>query len=45
MTVAENEASSSCDESDDEDLTDGSSSDEDLSDIGKFQVMHLLQLH
>ena len=43
MSAAENEASSSCDEYDDEDLTDGSSSDEDLSDIGELAVVSVLQ--
>uniref|UniRef100_D8QC92 Csf1 N-terminal domain-containing protein n=1 Tax=Schizophyllum commune (strain H4-8 / FGSC 9210) TaxID=578458 RepID=D8QC92_SCHCM len=43
MSAADNEASSSCDESDDEDLTDGSSSDEDLSDIDESQNAKLLR--
>ncbi|KAL1748805.1 hypothetical protein HDZ31DRAFT_59984 [Schizophyllum fasciatum] len=43
MAVADDEASSSCDESDDEDLTDGSSSDEDLSDIDDSQNARLLR--
>ena len=45
MSAAENEASSSCDEYDDEDLTDGSSSDEDLSDIGELAGVSVPQWH